>query len=123
MRFISLSILAFTVLAGCGGSGGANDPARAVAQCVACHSFKKDAPKQAGPNLYGIIGQQAGSRPDFAYSSALKNSGITWSAETLDAYIASPRQAVPGTRMSFAGEPNPAKRKAIIDYIQSESAK
>lgn len=122
MRFISFSVLALMALAGCGGSGGANDPARVVAQCVACHSFKKDAPKQAGPNLHGIMGQQAASRADFAYSSALKNSGITWTAETLDAYIATPRKLVPGTRMSFAGEPDPARRMAIIAYIEAVSA-
>lgn len=111
------------LITGCGGEPAPTSPApsapAAVAQCAACHTFEKDGPRRTGPNIHGIIGQVAGTRPGFTYSAALKNSGITWTPETLDAYITAPSKSVPGTRMGFTGEPDATKRKAIIAYIQS----
>lgn len=105
-------------LAGCGGDKSAEGP-NAVARCMTCHSFKEGGPKLAAPNLYGILGKPAASQPDFRYSDALKNSGIIWTAEKLDAYIAAPSTLVPGTRMNFPGEPDAAKRKAIIERMRA----
>ena len=97
----------------------------AARQCVLCHSFEKGGPRMAGPNLFGIIGEKAGVRPGFSFSPAMKASGIAWTPETIDAFIAAPQKIVPGTRMVFAGESDPVKRQAIVDYIQSfaENAK
>ena len=90
-----------------------------VRQCALCHTFEKGGSRMAGPNLFGIIGEKAGVRPGFAFSPAMKASGVVWSPETLDAFIAAPQKVVPGTRMAFAGERDPARRRAIVDYIQS----
>ncbi|WOK37917.1 c-type cytochrome [Sphingomonas sp. C3-2] len=113
------------MLAACGGDDGAKktaDGSDAVARCAACHSFEKDGPKRSGPNLHGILGQPAGTKKGFTYSKAMKDSGITWSAETLDAFIAEPNKAVPGNRMGFPGESDAAKRQAIIAYMQKNAA-
>ncbi len=107
-------------LAGCGGEKADPIPA-AMGQCVACHSFAKNGPQRSGPNLYGIFGKAAGSAPGYSYSSALQQSGIVWSADTLDAYLAAPRDLVPGTRMTFSGEPDAAKRHAMITYMRQQT--
>ena len=39
----------------------------------------------------------------YAYSPALKASGLTWDRQTLDAWLTSPQKKVPGTKMPFAG--------------------
>ncbi len=82
-------------------------------QCVVCH-----APDGAGvgPSLVGIMGRKAGSAPGFAYSAALKGSGIVWSPATLDPWIAGPQAAVPGAAMPFALD-DPKARADVIAYL------
>lgn len=85
------------------------------ASCGSCHAADPDKPSYVGPNLAGIVGQQAGQR-EFRYSPALKNSGITWTAEKLDAFLANPTGEVPGARM-FVRTTDEAKRAAIVAYL------
>ncbi|MEZ5689931.1 MAG: c-type cytochrome [Caenibius sp.] len=95
-------------------------PARpaAFSQCTGCHSTE---PGKAlfGPSLAGVAGRRAGSLPGYTYSPALKASGLTWDAATLDKWLTSPRKAVPGTKMPFAGIADPAQRKQVVDYLMT----
>lgn len=123
MKWRVLAIAPLALVAGCGGKTESAPPPAVVGACTVCHSFENGGPTRTGPNLYNIIGGQAGTRSGYAFSPAMKASGIVWTPATLDAFIAAPQKVVPGTRMGFAGEPDPSKRQAIIAYIQSESAK
>lgn len=116
------SVAVLLTLAGCRGEGRIAGPADAVSNCVACHTFNEGGAALAGPNLYGILGATAGTRPGFAYSNALKASGIVWTPATLDAFILSPASLVPGNRMSFFGEIDDARRKAIVAYMQDTAS-
>jgi cytochrome c len=49
----------------------------------------------------------------------MKNSGLTWNAATLDRFLADPKGVVPGTKMTFPGLKDAAKRKAVVDYLKS----
>lgn len=90
--------------------------------CIACHVVEKDGANRVGPNLYGIVGQAAASVEGFNYSDALASSGITWTEEELDAYIANPAAKVPGTTMMAGAITDAGKREAIITYIENVSA-
>ena len=68
--------------------------------------------------LNGVVGRKAGSYSDFDYSSANKESGIVWTPEALDKYLASPQTVVPHTKMIFPGLRDPQKRKDVIAYLQ-----
>ena len=114
-----LTVLLIAVLGGCGGPEVKTAMPAAVRQCALCHSFEKGGERRAGPNLFGIIGEQAGVRPGFSFSPAMKGSGIVWSPATLDAFIAQPHKVIPGTRMAFAGESDPTRRRIIVEYMQS----
>lgn len=94
-------------------------PPASFGRCAVCHDVKKGGPDRLGPNLYGTYGKPAGSHGGFAYSDALKNSGLKWDDATLDKWLDSPRALVPGNRMSFPGLKDPAKRKEIIAFIQT----
>ena len=59
----------------------------------------------------------AGALDDFRYSPALKRSGITWTPQTMDAFIADPQKAVPGNRAPFAGLPDARDRADLIAYM------
>lgn len=87
------------------------------ARCQSCHTIDAGGPKRIGPNLNGIIGKTAGKQPGFRYTPAMTKSGIKWTPEQLDAFIAKPRAVVPGTSMVFAGIADPAARKALVAYI------
>ena len=113
---LSALVVASLMLTACG-SGGGGTPGNALARCSTCHAVKAGDPKRSGPSLVGIIGKKAGSEQGYAYSAAMKNSGIIWTAETLDAFMAEPNKVVPGNRMGFAGEPDAASRNAIIEAI------
>lgn len=89
---------------------------RAFAACATCHTLTPGGPHQFGPNLHNLIGRTAGTTEGFAFSPALRDSGIVWTAQTLDEYLAAPTRRVPGTRMTLATH-DPTLRQAIIEYL------
>ena len=90
-------------------------------QCRACHSTEPDGAHRVGPNLHALFGAGAASKPGFAYSAALSDSGITWSADTLNQFLTEPSAFVPGTIMAFAGLPQESDRKALIAYLEQQT--
>lgn len=88
------------------------------AQCATCHAIKPGK-NGVGPSLFGVFGQKAGSVAGYAYTDANKNSGLTWDEATLDEYLTAPMKKVPGTKMTYAGMPDAAKRKAVIDFLKT----
>lgn len=94
----------------------ADDGQKVFAACAMCHGTTAGA-KKMGPTLFGVVGRKAGAVPGSNPSPALAKSGKTWTAAELDAFIASPRKALPGTRMPYGGLPDAAKRKALIAYL------
>jgi len=86
-------------------------------ECATCHSTERGV-NNVGPSLFGVLGRTAGEIADFRYSPAMRTSGITWTAQTLDKFVADPQQEVPGNRMPFAGMPDPGDRADLIAYLQ-----
>ena len=85
-------------------------------RCAACHSTVAGQ-NRAGPALNGVVGRKAASLDGFkAYSAALKASGLTWTADNLDKYLAKPAALVPGTTMLVA-VPDAAQRAALTTYL------
>lgn len=89
-------------------------------RCAVCHTADKGGEDKLGPNLYGTYGSAAG-QGGFAYSDALKGSGLKWDEATLHKWLENPRGLVPGNRMSFPGIKDAAKRQEIIDYLKQQS--
>ncbi|MGE0873662.1 MAG: cytochrome c family protein [Burkholderiales bacterium] len=95
----------------------AGDEARGeqvYARCLACHALAYD---RVGPRHCGLIGRRAGTVPGFAYSEAMRQSGIVWSAKTMDRFLADPSGVVPGTTMTYAGVPDARDRADLIAYL------
>ena len=86
------------------------------ARCAMCHTVAAGE-NRLGPSLAGVIGRKAGSIAGYNYSAAMKNSGVTWTPENLDAYLANPRAKLPGVKMIFAGLPKAEDRSNVIAYL------
>jgi cytochrome c len=84
------------------------------ARCAACHALAQN---RVGPKHCGLFGRTAGSVPNFEYSSAMTQARIVWNAQTLDRFLASPLEMVPGTSMTYDGVPDAAERADLIAYL------
>lgn len=95
-------------------------------QCKACHQIGEGAVNRVGPQLNGVFGRRAGSAADFTYSKSMSRmgaDGLTWTLETLDAYIENPKALVSGTRMSYRGMEDPKARAALMAFLRDWSDK
>ncbi len=101
----------------------AGDPvagAQVFERCAMCHTADKGAGNRVGPNLFGVVGRKAGTVPNFPYSTALKESGITWTDDKLKEWVAGPQKMLPGTRMMFSGLSDQKQIDDLIAYLNSK---
>lgn len=84
--------------------------------CTSCHSLDDN---DVGPKHRGVVGRKAGSIPDYTYSAALKTSGLTWDAASLDRWLTNPQALVPGTKMFFQLA-DPQNRADVIAYLSQQ---
>ena len=86
--------------------------------CRTCHTIR-DGDNRLGPNLYRIVGRQAGSRPNYSYSEAMKDAGFVWDEKTLARFIANPDDLVPGNRMKPYGGLALDEATKVVAYLVS----
>jgi cytochrome c len=91
-------------------------------KCAPCHAVGPGAKNKVGPEQNGLIGRKAGSVEGFAYSAAMKNSGITWDEATLNEYLTDPKKKVPGNKMLFPGIKDEIERGDLIAYLATFNA-
>ncbi len=100
------------------------DNGRQIAQraCASCHSFNEGGRNAVGPNLWGVVGANHARVEGFNYSAANRAlADKPWDFEALNAFIAAPGRAMPGTRMAFAGLGSTQQRADVIAYLRSLS--
>lgn len=95
---------------------------RQFRRCGSCHTVDQNGSHRVGPNLYGLFGREAGTAENFNYSDALESADFIWTPEQLDAWLANPREFLPGNRMSFVGLRNEADRRDVIAYLLHETS-
>ena len=93
-------------------------------KCRFCHAVRKDDRDRMAPSLYKILGRPAAVSGNFTYSDALINmreNGLVWTPETIDAFISDPENYVLGNRMRVEGIKDAKTRELIINYLIRES--
>ena len=115
MKRFGVAALALAVWAG---PAWADDGGEAVfkSSCGACHSLSQN---RVGPPLAGVVGRAAGEVSNYLYSAAIRNSGLIWTEDKLDAFLISPKTVVPDTKMTFNGIRDAVRRQALIAYLKS----
>ncbi|WP_147157580.1 c-type cytochrome [Novosphingobium sediminis] len=96
--------------------GNAATGARLYQSCMGCHSLGEN---DVGPRHRGVVGRMAGAVPDYAYSAALRQSGLLWTPANLDKWLTNPQKLVPGAKMYFSVA-KPQDRADIIAYLAQQ---
>lgn len=97
--------------------------AKLFRKCAACHTVTPDGGHRAGPTLYDVFGREAGSRPGYPYSKALRESDVVWTEETVSRLFAiGPDQLVPGSKMPLQRMPDAADRQKLVAYLKRITA-
>lgn len=97
------------------------DGAGTFKKCLSCHTADKTAGNKAGPNLWNVVGRDHAGKEDFpGYSDAMKaKKGTPWGYAELAAFLHSPKTALPGTKMLFAGVADMDELASLIAYIRT----
>lgn len=70
--------------------GDAKKGEKVFKKCKACHTVENGGKAKVGPNLFGIVGKQAGQAEGFKYGELLKaaaDAGLVWDEAMLDKYL------------------------------------
>lgn len=116
--FLALALLAASTMT----AAAVGDPksgAEVFKRCAVCHTDQKGEGDGLGPNLFGVVGRKAASKPGYSYSSALKKTGITWNEASLTKWVAGPARVAPGTKMQFAGITSKKQQSDVVAYLAS----
>ena len=101
--------------------GNAEAGKKVFKKCKACHTLEEGGKNRVGPNLWGILGRQAGTAERFKHSGdmiAAGEAGLVWSEETLASYLLKEG----GTKV-FVGsfiDKNKAKTKMAFPGLKKE---
>jgi cytochrome c2 len=72
------------------------------AQCALCHGLGEGEAGQ-GPDLNGVLGRPFAGAKDYPYTDGLQAKGdVSWTAQSLDAFLKDPQAVAPGTSMPIA---------------------
>ena len=103
-------------------STSAAEGAKVFKKCAACHSIAEGGKNKIGPALWGVLGRQAGSLPDYKYSKAMAAYGKKWSFEEMNGFLIKPKDWIKGTKMSYAGLKSEKERAAVILYMNENTS-
>lgn len=109
----SMSVCASSALA----AGDAAKGATLFKICSICHTTAKGGASLIGPNLFGVVGRKAGSAAGYAYSPAMKGSGLTWDEGTLAKFLLSPSTTVAGTKMVSSSVKSQGDADSVAAYL------
>ena len=96
-------------------------------KCAGCHKIEEGKKGGMGPNLWGIYGSPAGQVDGYRYSKWLKESGIIWDRESLQAWLSDRKtreeyfgKDVFKTKMMWTGIKKEEDMTTILDYLEKQ---
>lgn len=121
-KFIVLVAMAATAAGPALADGDLARGEKVFKKCAACHEVGPDAKVKIGPILNNVLGRMAGTSEEYQgkYSKDMTKAGeegLVWDDETLDQYLAKPKDVVKKTKMAFAGLRKEDDREDVIAYL------
>ena len=121
-KFLRSACVAITV-AGATAAASAGDAVDAGRQifdrrCRTCHGGTGRADSPIGPNLAGIVGRKAGTRPAGIHSRAMIESEVVWDRESLRRFLSEPRTEIRDSIMPV-GVADAGELDRLLDYLES----
>ena len=93
-QFVAILMAGIAFVGGAANAAGSAEDGEAVfKKCMACHRVGPEAKNLIGPNLTGVIGRQAGTAAEFAYSELNKaagQTGLVWTEDLIFKYLEDP---------------------------------
>ena len=96
-------------------------------KCAGCHKIEEGKKGGMGPNIWGIYGSPAGQVEGYRYSKWLKESGIIWDRESLQAWLSDRKtreeyfgKEVFKTKMMWTGIKKEEDMTTILDYLEKQ---
>ena len=96
-------------------------------KCAGCHKIEEGKKGGMGPNLWGIYGSPAGQVEGYRYSKWLKDSGIVWNRESLQAWLSDRKtreeyfgKEVFKTKMMWTGIKKEEDMTTILEYLEKQ---
>jgi cytochrome c len=115
LDFLAVALLLFSSLAYAAGDAKRGEMLYS-SRCIGCHSIDEN---RTGPAHRGVYGRKAGSAPGYDYSDALKKSKVVWNEKTLNKWLASPENFIPGQKMGISVS-DAQDRKDLIAYLKTQ---
>ena len=109
-------------IAGLMASANAEDGAKVVKKCLACHTLDEGGADKIGPHLWKVYGSAKAKKDGYAYSKAMAAAGGIWDNESLYHFLNKPSKFLPGTKMSFAGISKPQDIANVIAYLKEKAS-
>lgn len=89
-------------------------------RCSSCHEVGPAARNKVGPHLNEIVGRVAAGAEGFRYSRAMTEraaDGLVWNEEMMRAFLVSPSEFLPRTRMAFRGVRNEEDLDHLMEFL------
>ena len=91
-------------------------------KCSSCHKADEGAAHATGPALFGVMGRAIASADGYTrYSDVLKEKGVAWDWESMNAFLTKPSAWARGTNMKFAGLKKPEDRAAVMLFLNGKT--
>jgi cytochrome c2 len=114
---IGLVLAGLALAPGGGLAGDAEAGKTAFNKCRICHTVDAGGRSAVGPNLHAMFGRKAGAVANYAYSPAMKDSGLVWDDSSVGNYLRDPKGFMPGNKMAFPGIKDEKEMADLLAYL------
>jgi cytochrome c2 len=114
---IDLVLAGLALVPGAGLAGDSEAGKTSFNKCRICHTLEAGGRSAVGPNLHAMFGRKAGAVANYAYSPAMKNSGLVWDDSSVANYLRDPKGFMPGNKMAFPGIKDQKEMADLLAYL------